>query len=240
MSRPLPRWSEITAVFGGTFDPPHLGHREAVRGLFSDPGVARVWVIPSGQPPHKAASELCRPQDRLEMARLNFSSHPGDPFPPAVTIDSREIERSERSERPSYTYDTLLELGREIGQLAFVVGADQLRDLRSWYRFPEILGLCHWIVLARKPQGEELARKTLQGWSAQGLCRTTSDPTTWQLIGEVGGDRFLKLVPTEAPALSSTAIRERLGRTGEPPEGSLHPEVLSYLKSQRLYGTGGL
>ncbi|HUP55886.1 MAG TPA: adenylyltransferase/cytidyltransferase family protein, partial [Bdellovibrionota bacterium] len=72
-------WREVTAIFGGTFDPPHLGHREAVAGLFRNPGVREVWVMPAASPPHKPA--IATAEQRLELARLAFGPHPGFPFP---------------------------------------------------------------------------------------------------------------------------------------------------------------
>ena len=116
-------------------------------------------------------------------------------------------------------------------QLAFVVGADQLAQLATWYRFPEILGLSHWIILERKPNGSKAAREALQVWENSGLVRQRSDQT-W----ESQGGTCLMLAPTEAQEISSTAIRECLARTGTPPADTLLPEVFGYLKKNRLYG----
>src|SRR3954447_542478 len=90
-----PRWSEVTAVFGGRFDPPHLGHREAVRGLFEYPGVRRVLIIPSASPPHKPT--FAAAEDRVQMAQLNFKSTATDSYPPEVEVNLLELERSQRN-----------------------------------------------------------------------------------------------------------------------------------------------
>lgn len=74
-----PLWHETTAIFGGRFDPPHLGHLEAVQGLFRYPGVKAVRVIPAAAPAHKATSASMT--DRAEMSRLCF--------PDEVTVDLR-------------------------------------------------------------------------------------------------------------------------------------------------------
>jgi nicotinate-nucleotide adenylyltransferase len=63
-------WHEVTAVFGGTFDPPHLGHREAIAGLFKNPGVSRALVIPSFIPPQKP--QAVGSDHRVAMAKLCF------------------------------------------------------------------------------------------------------------------------------------------------------------------------
>src|SRR3954447_18077682 len=95
-----PRWSEVTAVFGGRFDPPHLGHREAVRGLFERPGVSRVVILPSASPPHKPT--WASAENRAEMASLNFQTFGFNKFPQAIETDRRELDRARlRPEIPS-------------------------------------------------------------------------------------------------------------------------------------------
>jgi len=226
-----PRWSEVTAILGGTFDPPHAAHRKALRGLYALPGVGRVVVMPSASPPHKPA--IASPEHRLEMARLAFQG-----LAP-LEIDSSELERARRTGRPSYSFDTISELSTRYPELAFVIGADQLRDLPRWYRFPDILGLCHWIVLARKPDGERVAQKAMAELEASGMALRETD-SLWRLkpAGH-RAERYLVLVPTDAPALSSTEIREALGRTGKAPQEALPEPVLAYLMRHRLYGTQG-
>jgi nicotinate-nucleotide adenylyltransferase len=224
-----PRWAEVTAILGGTFDPPHEGHREALRGLFRTPGVGRVLVMPAAAPPHKPT--VATAEQRLEMARLAFEGL-GD-----VEVDGSELERARRTGRPSYSFETLSELAPRHKQLAFVIGTDQLRDLPQWFRFPEVLGLSHWIVLTRKPDGEAIAAKALKELEASGLLAKQAD-RLWKIkVPGHKGDRWLTVQPTDAPALSSTAVREALGRTGKPPQDALSEPVLGYLKQHRLYGT---
>ncbi len=228
---PPPRWNEVTAIFGGRFDPPHLGHREAVRGLFNYPGVKQVWVIPCGSPPHKPTRVSA--ENRLAMARINFSAAQNNPFPRDVKIETLELERALLNpNQPSYTYDTLTQLRPHFPHLACVIGADQLDQLFTWHRFPELLAQSHWIILERKPQGSEIARRTLQEWEASGLVRPMHS-NLWQITG---ANVFLHLVPTDAMPLCSTQIRETLSRTGTPPQDALLPEIDGYLKTHQLYG----
>ncbi len=219
-------WSETTALFGGRFDPPHLGHLEAVRGLFREPGVGHVRVLPSPTPAHKPA--VASASARVELARLCFAGVP------EVELDLREVERAAREpSRPTYTFDTLSELRRDRPALAFVLGSDQLESMEaSWHRFPDLLGLVDWIVLERKGSLGAPARQTLQRWEATGLARPES-AVDWRLRA---GTR-LRLCPTDAPALSSTSIREAIARTGQPPRDALPEQVSAYLKRHRLYGT---
>lgn len=234
-SRPL------TALFGGTFDPPHVGHREAVNGLFAISGVRAVRVLVSPQPPHKPTRAPV--EDRIAMSRLAFAQHTMGvaALRGPVEIDLCEIERARlRPSVPTYTYDTLQELRPSLGELAFVIGTDQLLALPTWHRFPEVLGLCHWIVLDRKSGNPATAaetpwRRMLSEWQGSGLIQNGPGG---QFQVRSGTGSTLSIHPTDAPALSSTQIRELLARTGQPPAGSILPEVHAYLMKQRLYGTG--
>ena len=230
-----PRWSEVTALYGGTFDPPHLGHRMAVAGLFSEPGIARVRVILSPSPPHKPT--VATTDDRTAMVRLGFGVNIKYPLTDSVTVDLCELERARLNpSRPTYTFDTLSELKQKIPHLAFVIGTDQLAKLNTWHRFPEVLGLSHWIILERR--GDAPAAASLAEYEASGLITRTN------LGGATGihslvknGGTWLRVVQTPAPEISSTQIRESLARSGKPPEGSLLPEVEAYLMRRGIYGT---
>jgi nicotinate-nucleotide adenylyltransferase len=215
-------WNELTAVFGGTFDPPHLGHQEAIAGLFKNPGVSRVLVIPSFIPPQKP--QAVASDHRVAMAKLCFA-----PLTEAL-IDTREIERGKRTGKPSFTFETLQELKNDYPKLAFVLGSDQLENLHTWQRFPEILGLCHWIVLARKPDGERQAHRTLTEWEASGLVKRTNQ------LWKTASGSAIGVFETPARNVSSRNIRENfaLGH----PENDISPEVKAYLMEHRIYGTG--
>lgn len=235
----LPRWNEVTAIFGGRFDPPHLGHREAVKGLFQFPAIKQVLILPSATPPHKPA--LTPMEDRLEMARLNFKPTPQSTYPTEITIHSCEVDRAKKNPHiPTTSFETLEELKPQFPHLAFVIGADQLTQLPTWHRFLDLLVCCHWIVIQRKPENNETTNKnlhqTLSEWQSSQLIRAVSTQT-WQLRNS---PYRLTLVPTEAPALSSTQIRESLSKNGTPPDGSLLPEVWAYLKQKKLYGINKL
>jgi nicotinate-nucleotide adenylyltransferase len=112
-------------VFGGAFDPPHLGHVALARAAVLQWGLDRLHIIPTGLPSHKTRI-LTPAQHRLAMCTLAFEDLTG------VTVDAREIDRS----GPSYTVDTLESLQREQpdAQLYLVLGQDQAQTLRHWHR----------------------------------------------------------------------------------------------------------
>jgi len=112
-------------VFGGAFDPPHLGHVALARAAVLQWGLDRLHIIPTGLPSHKTRI-LTPAQHRLAMCTLAFEDLTG------VTVDAREIDRS----GPSYTVDTLESLQREQpdAQLYLVLGQDQAQTLQHWHR----------------------------------------------------------------------------------------------------------
>ena len=92
-------------IYGGTFNPPHLGHVKAARAAFESLGLDKLLVIPSGVPPHKPLPEGSPSgRERLELARLAFQEAPG------AEVCALEVE----AEGVSYTVDTLRTLGRSM------------------------------------------------------------------------------------------------------------------------------
>jgi nicotinate-nucleotide adenylyltransferase len=129
------------AVFGGSFDPVHLGHlivaAEAHRAL----GLDRVRLIPAGRHPFKDAERPAPAADRLAMLRLAVADDG------RFVVDDRELRRP----GPSYTVDTLRELRSEHPEdaLSLLVGADAAHDLAAWREASAIPELAEVVVLTR-------------------------------------------------------------------------------------------
>ncbi len=132
-------------VFGGTFNPPHLGHLRLVRRFADRLSMSEVQIIPTYLPPHKEAAGLASCMDRLNMCRLMFSDDS------RFKISTLEIDRGGKS----YTYDTLKELKtvHPDDTLYFIVGSDMLRSFNTWYRPDDILKLCTLCAAARDDSG---------------------------------------------------------------------------------------
>ena len=127
-------------VFGGTFDPIHYGHLRLAQEILETAKLGEVRFVPSGTPPHRTRPGA-DPHDRLEMVRLAIAGN--DRF----TVDDRETKRSGKG----YTYDTLADIRREVGQrpIAMLLGADAFLDLATWHRWRELFDLAHIIVAYR-------------------------------------------------------------------------------------------
>ena len=127
-------------VFGGTFDPVHLGHLILAEQCREQGRLDQVRFVPAARPPHK--DRPLTPFDRrVEMLELAVSGHP------AFWVDPLESER----DGPSYTVDTLHILGQRHpgAELFLIIGSDTLNDLPTWYQTPRILELAALLVVAR-------------------------------------------------------------------------------------------
>jgi nicotinate-nucleotide adenylyltransferase len=136
-------------IFGGTFDPPHLGHliiAEAARAVLA---LDRVVFVPAGNPPHKSRSDISPGWMRLEMVRRAIASNA------AFDVDGRELDRIGLS----YTVDTVRELKREHpgDQLVLLIGMDNAVDFESWREPEAIFALADVAALRRPGDAEALS-----------------------------------------------------------------------------------
>lgn len=135
--------SRQIGIFGGSFDPIHLGHLIVAEFAREQLGLDEVRLIPARLPPHKQSRSLTAPSARLDMVELALAGNPG------LVADSRELRR----EGPSYTIDTLESLKSEDpkADLFLLLGADMLADLPNWHR-PEDVQSIATLVLADRAE----------------------------------------------------------------------------------------
>ena len=115
-------------IYGGTFDPPHLGHMEAARTAMEQLGLDRLLIIPDREPPHKELEgNAASPEQRLEMARLM-----ADGLGPRAEASDLELKR----EGKSYTADTVEALHEEFpdDELWLLMGTDMFLTIQNWYQ----------------------------------------------------------------------------------------------------------
>ena len=187
------------AIFGGTFDPIHIGHLraawEAAEALDAD-----VSLVPAKVPPHRP-QPVASAEQRAAMLRVALAGQQ------RLRLDLRELHR----DGPSYTFDTLASLREEIGgarPLVVLIGADAFAGLSSWHRWRELFGLAHMCVLTRPAQipamPEELASEVAPRL-VRGIDNLRMDPA--------GG--VLNMVVTSL-GISATRIRDLLATGAEP------------------------
>lgn len=131
-------------LYGGTFDPPHLGHVHVVETAVKLIGAETILVMPDATPPHKAGPRQTTALQRLEMARLAFGHISG------VQVSDLEICRG----GVSYTADTVRQLRQLYPdcEIVLIMGTDMFLTLESW-REPNVLFTCSLAVVPRN-EGE--------------------------------------------------------------------------------------
>lgn len=183
-------------VFGGTFDPIHLGHLRPALEVAEALDLELVRVVPCGEPPHRAAPVAPAALRR----RLVEAALAGEP---RFALDPRELERP----GPHYTVDTLTALRAELGAqrpLVLLLGADALAGLDRWRRWTELIGLAHLAVM-RRPGHELPAAGAVAELVA---ARRATDPAA--LAGAPAGRVWVQEVTRLE--VSSTDLRARLAR----------------------------
>ena len=204
-------------IFGGTFDPVHIGHLRSALEVAEFMALDELRLIHSARPPHREAPQVSA-RDRLAMVELAVAG-----LPP-LRVDDRELKR----DKPSYSIDTLESLRSELAaadQLFLIIGWDAFCGLPSWHRWNELLEHCHILVLQR-PDADSEAPETLRNLLA---ARSISDPLS--LEGPGGQISFIWQTPL---AVSATQIRTLLA-SGKSVRFLLPDAVLSYIHAHGLY-----
>jgi nicotinate-nucleotide adenylyltransferase len=193
-------------IFGGTFDPPHLGHLTLACTARSQLELDRLLWILTPDPPHKLDRRFTPAEHRLAMLRITLRDHP------EFTLSLLEFQRP----GPHYTVDTVRLLAEQnpASELIYLMGGDELRDLPRWHAPDELLAGLQAIGVLRRP-GDSLDLSQL-------AARFPS------LTG--------KLHYVDAPAIpvSSSDIRARAA-CGLTIEQFLLPGVFEYILQNQLY-----
>ncbi len=201
-------------IYGGTFNPPHLGHVTAARAVFELLKLDRLLLVPDRLPPHKALPENSpSAQDRLEMTRLaGEQTGLGD----RVQVLDLELKR----EGKSYTADTLEEIRRmyPADELWLLMGTDMFLTLQAWHDPQRILSLAGIAAFGRTEEDTEELFSVQRDY----LYRTFP------------GARIFTLTIPGVVDVSSTELRDEL-RTGKS-GAALPPAVYGYILRKGLYG----
>jgi len=149
-------------VFGGTFDPIHLGHLRAAENALECLALDRVAFVPAGTPPHRA-EPMSSALDRYAMTALATAGHP------RFAVSDVELRR----EGPSYTVDTVACLRRESpdDEVFVIVGSDTFPEMATWKEHDRLMALCTVAVVARPGEGPETAGEAARVEPASGVAR---------------------------------------------------------------------
>lgn len=143
-------------IFGGTFDPIHLGHLITAQSVREIRNLDKIIFIPAFISPHKSEVKTSSPEDRLNMIKLSVND--------ISFFDYSDMEIKKGG--VSYTVDTLRELKKQYDELEFIIGYDNIFSFHTWKDPDEILKLAKIIVLKRKsshppPFKDEYYRKAV-------------------------------------------------------------------------------
>ena len=197
-------------VLGGTFDPIHLGHLMIAEEVRLKLQLDRVIFIPTGHPRLRADEYLTPVADRLRMVQLATEDNPH------FQVCDTETQRS----GPTYTVDTLEELGRSLGPDAsvyFIVGEDILGQFHRWKDPERVLEACTLVVVARP--GHEICE-----WPE------------WFQSSDLAKDKATR-VNIRMMDISGTEIRRRAG-CGESVRDMVPDSVAGYIRERNLYTRG--
>ncbi len=126
-------------IFGGTFDPIHIGHLIIAEQALDSLKLEKIIFIPNGNPPHKSIS-YAKKDHRLKMIQLAIEDNR------RFEVSDIEINKTEKS----YTVDTILSMKKIVkDEVFFIMGSDSLINIKSWYQYEKLLECCNFIILPR-------------------------------------------------------------------------------------------
>jgi len=130
-------------LFGGTFDPPHLGHLIIAQTIFEAENFDQIVFVPAYQPPHKNGMKISPVDQRLEMLKIAISENPN------FVMSDLEIQRKGLS----YSIDTIIEYKKQNNlssdELFYLMGSDSLKQFKKWKDTKRIIDESRVIVAIR-------------------------------------------------------------------------------------------
>jgi nicotinate-nucleotide adenylyltransferase len=207
--------------FGGSFDPPHLGHLVVAREAASAYSLDRVLFAPTARQPLKPNGAVAPFDARLDMVALLCNLQPTLEMPPADRAPRFEPSRLDAplpDGSPNYTVDTLTRLRatlQPVDEIFAILGADAFKTIAQWRSPHALLELAQWIVVSRPGA-------SIEPFQTTGLPANQS--------------HRVHLIQGIAHPSNATEIRTLL-RSGSNCEDLLPPSILHYIRAHHLYGT---
>jgi nicotinate-nucleotide adenylyltransferase len=201
---------KIVALFGGTFDPVHLGHTGVADAAAAQIRAERLIFIPAKCSPLKGFFPHASDEERLTMITLAIAGRNN------FTVSDCELKRP----APSYTLDTVRQFKREYGRatsIHWLLGADSIEDLVHWHRIRELMDECNLTTMLRARYAPPDFDRFTPMWGPERVAKLKRNVVETPLID-----------------INSTEVRRRLA-AGEDVRGMLHPDVIEYIRRRGLY-----
>ncbi|GLC83006.1 nicotinate-nucleotide adenylyltransferase [Lacrimispora brassicae] len=195
-------------IMGGTFDPVHNGHLMLGEQAYKEYSLKEVWYMPSGHPPHKKSRKVTDPSMRLAMTKLAMKAHEG------FVCSDFEVKRT------GYTYTAqtlrLLHEAYPEHSFYFIIGADSLYEIESWYEPDQVLAQA--VILTAQREYEEADR--------------SMDRQIAYLASKYGAD--IRTLHCGEMDISSAELR-RMVAMGQSITDYVPEEVAAYISAHGLY-----
>jgi len=199
-----------TALFGGTFDPIHLGHTTVAAAASRHIGAEKTVFIPARHCPLKNFFPEANDEARFEMISLAISVNEN------FEVSDYELSKPE----PSYTLDTIRKFRADYGgdtSIYWLAGADNVEDFPRWYRIVELIDECNLAVMYRAGSPAPDFDRFIPLWGIERVEKLRRNVIATPLID-----------------ISSTKIRNRLA-AGRDADDMLAPDVADYIRKHGLY-----
>ncbi|HPN32099.1 MAG TPA: nicotinate (nicotinamide) nucleotide adenylyltransferase [bacterium] len=196
----------LIGIFGGTFNPPHIGHRKIIEICFSELKSDKVFIIPASIPPHKDMPYKVADERKLTMTRLAFGK-----IPKTEILDIELVRKG-----VSYTFDTVKALVEKYGSHNYniIIGTDNFNIIDKWKNIGELLDVCNFTVFSRSGEKPDLTGQ-------------------YFYLNHKEKFNFYNGFNVE---ISSSKIREYLKNENfNEARRSLEPEIFNYIMENRIY-----
>jgi len=216
-------------LFGGTFNPVHLGHLRAAVEVRDGFELDEIYLIPAALPPHKAAGDVAASADRLNMLELAIGAAHG------LKVSDVELKRS----GPSYTIDTVAHFKRTLpaeSSLFLIMGLDAFLEIDTWKSYRELLEQIPFIVINRPHAGSRTAAgpwKLLADYLATKLAADYSFSASRSAY-LARGQQPIYVWEVTALDISSTRIRRAISKN-RPIDYWVPTKVAEYIRTKGIY-----
>lgn len=209
------------AIFGGTFDPVHIGHYEIVKYFIDNYIVDEIWVLPSYCSPHKDVDTIKSYRDRVNMLKLEFADLNN------VTISTFEEEYFKSINEKTYSYEVLNAMKKKYlnCRFHFVVGFDSIKNIHTWHNYKDLIR-DYWFYIFDRADDEFTTKEQKLNYLNN--------------LGKNFNTKFVyEMFDIKITDISSSDIREMFSKDNKNDDyfnKYLNKNVLQYIVDNKLYG----